>query len=486
MPDSLPRKRGDDMQKALRGSIWTLGGYGGSQILRLGSNLILARLLFPEAFGLMSLVNVFMQGLQMFSDIGIGPGIIQSKSGERPEYLRAAWTLQVIRGFALWFVTLALAWPLAQFFAAGNPDAGQLAVLLPVTGLTALIGGFTSTSVFRFNRQLKMARITLLELLPQAVSLLVMIGAAWIWPSTWALVWGGLAFSLVRLALSHVWNDGPRDGFGWDPAARRELVRFGRWIFLSTIVSFLATHLDRILLGRLLTMAELGLYSIGMTFARVAINTASRLGQTILFPLLSRRQDDPPRLIRSCLKARRAILWAGGVVCVAFAIGAPFFFDTLYDERYRQAGVISRWLALYTWSFVLMASMDRIPLALGQPRRLFEANVLATLGMLVAVAGQRFFGLPGFIVGMAASQVLAHVFLVWSLPTGRWAMLAQSGLATAGCAAYALPAMWVLAQLEPRLGTWGYGALVAAVAGLPVPLAVGQVRAMMKKKTEAA
>lgn len=484
MTEAIPRKHGDDTQKALRGSVWTLGGYGGSQILRLVSNLVLARLLFPEAFGLMALVNVFMQGLQMFSDIGIGPSIIQSKSGNRLEFLRAAWTVQVIRGFALWGVTLLVAYPVARFFAAENPDAMSLAVLLPVAGLTALIGGFTSTSVFTLNRKLAMARMTLLDLVPQAVSLCVMIASALFQRSVWALVWGGLAYSLVRLYLSHRWNEGFRDGFGWDAGSRRELLRFGRWIFLSTIVSFLATHLDRILLGRMLTMAELGLYSIGMTFARVAINTASRLGSTILFPLLSRRQDDPVRLIRSCLKARRAILWASGAVCAAFAIGAPFFFDTLYDPRYQQAGIISRWLALYTWAFVLMASMDRIPLALGKPRRLFEANVITTVSMLAAVAGYRLYALPGFIIGMSLSNVLSHAYLVWSLPSGRLEMVLQSVFATLGLALYAGPAMALLNAVQGRLPAWAYGVCVFTAAAVPCALAAGFVRAQVRKKTE--
>lgn len=66
---------------AVRGMVWTIAGYGASQILRLGSNLILTRLLFPELFGLMTLVNIFITGLHLFSDIGVGPSIIQNKRG---------------------------------------------------------------------------------------------------------------------------------------------------------------------------------------------------------------------------------------------------------------------------------------------------------------------------------------------------------------------------------------------------------------------
>ncbi len=487
MTEPPPRKHGNDTHKALRGSLWTLGGYGSAQLLRLVSNLVLARLLFPEAFGLMALVNVFMQGLQMFSDIGIGPGIIQNKAGATPGFLRAAWTLQVLRGVALWLVTLLCAWPVARFFAASNPDAIQLARLLPVAGLTAVIGGFTSTSVFTLNRKLAMARVTLLEFIPQIVSLVVMIAWGWMNRSVWALVAGGLAYSVVRLLLSHLWNDGPRDGFSWDPAARRELLHFGRWIFLSTVVSFLATHLDRILLGRLLSMAELGLYSIGMTLARVAIHTATRLSSAVLFPLLARRQDDPPRLVRSCLKARQAVLWASGAICTAFAVFAPFFFNTLYDARYSAAGPISRWLALYTWSQVLLVSMDRIPLALGAPRVLFISSCVTTAGMLLAVLGYHFWSLPGFIVGMTGANLAAHIYLILRLPTGRLAMTTQTILATAAGLAYALPAIG-LCQAVTSAGwpMWVKALAVCAISGLPCLVAAAQVWRQVRGGTRAA
>ena len=72
----------------------------------LASNLILTRLLFPEAFGLMALGSVVLVGLQMFSDAGIGPSIAQSPRGDDPEFLDTAWTAQVLRGVILWLGTL--------------------------------------------------------------------------------------------------------------------------------------------------------------------------------------------------------------------------------------------------------------------------------------------------------------------------------------------------------------------------------------------
>lgn len=81
------------MARALRSTSWIVLGYGGSQAIRLASNLILTRLLFPEAFGLMALIQVVIVGLTLFSDVGIAPSIAQSKRGDDRDFLDTAWTI---------------------------------------------------------------------------------------------------------------------------------------------------------------------------------------------------------------------------------------------------------------------------------------------------------------------------------------------------------------------------------------------------------
>ena len=105
------------MQRAMRSAGLNLFGFGFSQVLRLASNLVLTRLLFPEAFGVMAMVSVFLMGLAMFSDVGVGPAIMQSKRGDDRDFLDTAWTIQIIRGVSLWLVACALTWPMAIYFA---------------------------------------------------------------------------------------------------------------------------------------------------------------------------------------------------------------------------------------------------------------------------------------------------------------------------------------------------------------------------------
>ena len=130
------------LHRAARGSAWTIIGVFGSQGIRLVSNLVLTRLLFPEVFGVMALVMVMMQGLNNFSDVGITPAVLQSKRGDDPDFLNTAFTLQAIRGVALWLACCALAWPAAQFY-----NVPELALYLPVAGFTSVIWGLQTTRI---------------------------------------------------------------------------------------------------------------------------------------------------------------------------------------------------------------------------------------------------------------------------------------------------------------------------------------------------
>src|SRR5262245_23987777 len=117
-----------ELQSRVRvASFWLLGGTAASHLIRFSSNLALTRLLPAETFGLMALVHVFLQGLKLFSDIGIGPAIIQSKQSNDPNFLNTAFTLQVMRGAMLFGVACIGAAPFAALY-----GQSQLTYLLPI------------------------------------------------------------------------------------------------------------------------------------------------------------------------------------------------------------------------------------------------------------------------------------------------------------------------------------------------------------------
>jgi hypothetical protein len=83
--------------RVVRSSLVTVGGYGLGQVIRLAGNILISRLVLPEAFGIMALANVLIQGLAMFSDVGIEPALVQHRRGDEPRFYNTAWTVQVLR-----------------------------------------------------------------------------------------------------------------------------------------------------------------------------------------------------------------------------------------------------------------------------------------------------------------------------------------------------------------------------------------------------
>ncbi|HVH04697.1 MAG TPA: oligosaccharide flippase family protein [Myxococcota bacterium] len=143
-----------------RGSMMELLGFGGSQVLRLAGNLVLSRLLFPEAFGLSAIVSVFLTGLQLLSDVGLEPSVVQNERGAERRFLDTVWTFQIARGIALAVMAVALAVPAAALY-----REPQLAPLMAVAALSPLLAGFNSTSIYVLRRDLRLGPLVALEVI---------------------------------------------------------------------------------------------------------------------------------------------------------------------------------------------------------------------------------------------------------------------------------------------------------------------------------
>jgi O-antigen/teichoic acid export membrane protein len=371
---------------------------GGSQAIRLAGNLILTRLLFPEVFGLMALVSVFLIGLEMFSDLGVGASVVQRREEPDLDFLQSAWTLQALRGIVLWLIASAAAWPLSGWY--GEPS---LAIVLPTVAFTLAITGFKSPAIHLCARNLRHGALTRLDLVSAVIGLVVSIALAATLKSVWALVIGGLVSSVVSLVASwHLPCQQPMR-FRWHGPSQRELIGFGRWIFVATVFAFLAAHGDRLLLGKFLSLAELGIYTVAFFFAQSVTGFMGGLASRTLFPIFSRLEPGDPSLHRY----RRILLGAALLPLGGFLIGGPLLIGLLYDPRYQPAGSLLQWLALGAAAATLRVMAEPVLLARGDSFSRMLLGIAEAVIILGCVAvGGWLGGLGGFIVGYVAGQYL--------------------------------------------------------------------------------
>jgi O-antigen/teichoic acid export membrane protein len=395
--------------RALRGSALTVIQFGGANVLRLAANLVLTRILFPEAFGLMALVQVFVVGLQMFSDIGIQTSVIRSPRGEDPKFLHTAWTVQVFRGIVLWLGCVALAAPAATFY-----DEPDLQTLLPVVALNAVFLGFASINVFTVNRNLMLGRLTLLELGSQLIGSLAMIGLALAWESVWALVIGGLFGTFLHVILTHVVLPGGRMRFMIEREAFWEIFGFGKWLFVSSAAGFLIGHGDKAILGKYITLTDLALYNLAMQLVLVPMLMNNAMLGRIMFPLYVNRPPAESTENRAKIFQARILLSAGTFVLI---LPLVFFgrqiIEFLYDPRYYDAGIILVGISA-VWLFqIITTGHSQVLLATGESR-LFAALQVgsAALRATLMLFGAMYFGIPGVALAALVAEITIYPVLV--------------------------------------------------------------------------
>ncbi len=414
-------------KKAIAGTAWTIFGYGASQSLRLGSNLLLTRLLVPELFGLMALVTVFIVGLNLFSDLGTTPSIIQNKRGEEPVFLNTVWTIQIIRGFGLWLGFLLIAFPIAHFY-----EEPRLQWLLPIVGLSSIIVGFNSTNIALLQRRMEVAKIIKFELGIQVISLTVMITWALISPSIWALVVGNLTSAVAELVWSHRLNSQFSNRFAWDKEVVKEVSSFGRWILLSTAMTFLATEIDRLMLGKLFSLEMLSFYIIAFTFADVPRQIVGKVSFQVLYPVIVKYASLPRKVLREKMLKQRWLILLGQAIALTIMVSfGDFLITFLYDQRYEPATWILPILALGLWPLMLSITGEKALLAIGSPNYSAWGNFLKFIYMALALPlGFHIYGVLGAVTVIALNDLPFYVLVVYGLDCQKLSTLKQDILAT--------------------------------------------------------
>lgn len=402
---NAPRTGTGLTSRIMRSSMFTILGFGVQQVIRFGSNLILARLLFPEAFGTMALVTVLLVGLTMLSDIGIQPSIQSSKRGDEPDFLNTAWTLNMIRAGMLFVAACALAWPFSVFY-----HEPLLLWMIPVAALSLLLLALEPTRAETASRHMALGRVTVMELTAQLISTTVMLILAWATQSIWALVFGNLVAAGARSALAWVMLPGIVNRLHMDRDSARELINYGRWIFFSTVAGFLVLQSDKLILGRFLTMEQLGLYNIGFFLAGFPLMLGQLLVQRLMIPIY--RASPPSESRANFLRLRRIRFMLSGMLIAGvapLALGGVYIVDLLYDSRYAQSGAVTMIVSLALLPQMLGLTYDQVTLASGDSRGFFTLNatraVLLVSLLLVLVPN---LGIPGAPIAMAATTLLSY------------------------------------------------------------------------------
>lgn len=392
---------------------WSMLAYVSGYGLRLLASLIMTRLLVPEMFGVMAIATVVQVIASMLCDVGLRQAVIQNKRGDEQIFLDTAWTLQIIRGFAVWLACSACALVIASLASSGWFDgssaysAPQLPSIIVAMALSAVILGFQSTKSMSSDRHFNQRQLAIIEFAAQLVGLVIAVIIGYLTRSIWSFVIAHLVATAFTVGLSHWYLPGALNRLRMDPVCAGELLRFGRWILASSLFTVLAANGDRILLAGWIDPATLGLYVLAFNLVIMIEGGGGRLFWSVATPAFSKIANDRPDDIRAVYYRCRLPFDIVFVGCAGLLYGGgDAIIQLLYDDRYAQAGHI---LQVLSFSLLLtrFGLANSLFLAIGYPQNLSIINGIKTMALFLAVPTAHWlYGFEGALWAIALHGVV--------------------------------------------------------------------------------
>lgn len=414
-------------------------------LIRMVSSMVLTRLLDVEIFGVIGVLTSITVVLAMLSDLGFNAYVVRNAAGIDRHFLDEIWTLRLIRSVVLTAIIVVCAWPIANYI--GQP---HLTLAVAVFGLSFLLDGMTSLAVATSERSGRIARLSLFDVVCAILQTALTIILAWALRSYWAVIYGMLLGTAVKVVLSYVMF--PHAGRRWRFSRARagELWHFSRYITGSSILTMIITQGDKIALSRFMPLNLFGLYAIATTLAQAPAAFTSAYASRVLYPSyarIAREQVDELRHQFYAVRRRISLLYmfaTGGLVTMA-----PVVIELLYDPRYRGASLYLQILAIGTIPALNTQAANWALIAVGRMWTTLISNMVR-LGWLIAAGTVGFLtlGTTGLILAVGTVEIAAQFFFWLALGQARLLNLREEGLligvALAGAAIGKIVMMLVL------------------------------------------
>ena len=389
-----------------------------TQALRLLSNLILTRLLLPEAFGMIALTGVFLTAIALFTDIGVNRSITREPDGEDPKFLRVAWVIKILRGVAVGVGVLVIAILLYSFGSDTFPAASvyaqpEMPGLIALTALSPILLGAVSTNFDVAVRRLEYRRFAFILIAAQAISIIAMVVFAMISPTVWALLLGMLVNGAVQCVLSFWMIPGPTMRWTWDRNIALRIWNFGKWLIGSSVLTFVARNTDKFVMGGIMTSTGFGILTIAQTWIAAGTTFVARLTEGVGFPLIAEvmrtRPDELQVLYPRYQRVVDLICVAGFVFCY---FAGQLFIEILYTTTYATAG---SYIQLLSPTFLLLRfdALGNLILNAGMSRGAAIASAIRASAVCAFLfLGYQLGDVKGALIGAVLSPAVAIPYLL--------------------------------------------------------------------------
>lgn len=376
--------------------------------LQLLKVVILARLLSPQAFGLLGIALLAINALERFSELGFDQALIQHQDENIDTHLNTAWVVKIVRGFVIAAIAYVAAPQLATLF--GEPQATSL---IQGLGFYPLILGFQNPAVVYFQKNLNFHREFVYQVGGRMVDLFVAVVIAIVYESFWALAGGIIAMTLVKFILSYVLHD-YRPKIEFDREYASEMFGFGKWMFASGVLAFLYGQGDDLFVGWLFSASVLGFYQIGYRFSNAPATEVTHLISRVAFPTFSKVQDDISRLRTGYFRVLQltsviSFPMAAGIAAISFQ-----FVNVVFGSQWAPMAPLIQILALWGGIRSFGANVGAVFNAVGKPNYgvLLQVIKVVTIAIIIYPAAQ-LYGVVGVAYAIIGSALIVQPISIY-------------------------------------------------------------------------
>ncbi len=365
--------------------------------------LILARLLFPEDFGVIGMATVFTTFIQVLNDAGMGPAIIQKKDLTEKHLNTVFWTnigWSVLLYLVLSFIVAPLA---ADFY-----EQPVLATIMPVLSISILTNALNTVHFSQLRRDLNFKRIAFIRNASSFIAGVIAICMAFLDFGVWALVANSVIAYVITVPLFYKatrWKPSRQ----WDKKILKEILSFGIFITGSKVIMNLVGNADYLLIGKWAGSVALGAYTLAFMMTNLVSGQVTSMLDTVMFPFYSSIQDDFEKLRKYYLKLvgyYTLILYPIMLTLFLFAKElVPLFFGDKWDETILPLQILS----LAVMVSVLTTGYNLLFRSTGNPKYEFKIQRITSLGIYLPCLsiGVYFYGIIGAAMGILVSNIIS-------------------------------------------------------------------------------
>ena len=394
-------------------------------VVRVASNLLLTRMLAPEAFGAVGVISAVIYFFVMLVDLGVGPFVVRSREGEDRRFLNVVWTARLLRNALMAAVMFGLAGAIAEAFNKPELQAG-----IAAASLILVIDGLRSMSYISADRQRRVSYISAVELAAFLIQTAAGIAAAAVLGNYWAIVFAMYVNAIANVIFSYALFPHSGQRFALDARILRDLWGFSRIIMLSSLITLVLSQADRLIVGRNLPLDAFGLYMLAVSLVMAARQLIYSWAVRMLYPHFAEAARRAPGAVAEVYYLTRRKLSLLLALALGGAVGGgTLVARILFDPRYLDSGVYISLLAVAPLMSLAAVPADMAMTAMGRIRMTLEGNFVRLVWIaLAAPAGYALGGLFGVIVAFAFVELPALVYWLWRLAGARILDWKEEGL----------------------------------------------------------